>query len=95
LILQDLGRKQIQPLISESQIYEWSANALLLVWYQTDNTASSSDLIAGLRTPYQQRAFVGGRVAVFNVVLRSLAVQAHENIEETVSALDRFCKRGG
>jgi hypothetical protein len=94
LILQDLGRKQLHPLLPDSQVYEWSPDALLLVWQHPDQVTSGSALLARSRLPYQQRAFVGGRVAVFSITLRSLVVQARGSIEELVSTLDRFYRRG-
>jgi hypothetical protein len=95
VILQDLGQKQIQPLLAESQVYEWSADALLLVWRHPDQVTSASRLLERSRLPFQQRAFVGGRVAVFSITLRSLVVQVRGSVEEVVSTLDRFYRRGG
>jgi hypothetical protein len=94
-IIQDLAAKQVQPLFPEGKVFCWSPNALLLVWHSQDEATSPGDTLSRLKPSYEQRAFVGTRVAVFNVALRSLIVQTKANLEELASTLDRFSRGGG
>jgi polyhydroxyalkanoate synthesis regulator phasin len=95
LILQDLGRKQIQPLAPEGQVFCWSPNSLALIWLHKNSSTAASDISHGLMLPCEQRVFVGTRVAIFNIMLRSLVVKVHESVAETEATLDRFVRRGG
>lgn len=94
-IIQDLGLKRLQPLFPESKLFRWSPNALLLVWRDTDESKAPGDALKGLKTSYEQRAFVGTRVAVFSITLRSLVVQARGSMEELTGTYDRFSRAGG
>jgi len=93
-ILQDLGRKQLKSLTPDGQVFCWSPNALALIWQHTDDSSAASDLSAGLKMPCEQRVFVGTRVAIFNVMLRSLTVEVRDSTEEIEATLDRFNRRG-
>ena len=94
VILQELGRKQLKQLTLEGQVFHWSANALALIWQHADESSSASDIAAKLKMPCEQRVFVGTRVAIFNVILRSLVVQVRDSNEEIEGTLDRFNRRG-
>jgi GGDEF domain-containing protein len=93
LILQDLGRKHLKDLTPTGEVFAWSPNALVLIWQHTDDNRPATDISSRLKQPCEQRAFVGTRVAIFNVMLRSLVVQARENSEEIEQILDRFVRR--
>jgi hypothetical protein len=93
LILQDLGRKRLKDLTPTGEVFSWSQSALVLIWQHTDDTCPATDISSRLKQPLEQRAFVGTRVAIFNVMLRSLVVQARENTEEIEQILDRFVRR--
>jgi hypothetical protein len=94
-IIQDLAAKQVQPLFPEGKVFCWSPNALLLVWHSQDESTAPGDILSRLKPSYEQRAFVGTRVAVFNVTLRSLVVQVRGTMEELAWTLDRFSRGGG
>lgn len=95
VIMQDIGRKRLTALAPEGQVFCWSSNALALIWQHTDPSTSATDLAAGLKMPCEQRVFVGTRVAIFNVLLRSLVLEVHESSDEIESAMDRFNRRSG
>lgn len=94
-ILQDLGLKQLEPSFPGGKVFCWSANALVLVWQHAEAGPSPGDILARWRLPHEQRAFVGTRVAVFNIALRSLVVEARSNFEDLLLTLDRFSRGGG
>jgi hypothetical protein len=94
-IVEDLGVKQLQPLFPESKLFRWSANALLLVWRDHDPSKAAADALAGLKPSYEQRAFVGARMAVFSITLRSLVVAARGGMENWTETCDRFARPGG
>jgi hypothetical protein len=93
LILQNMGREHILPLAADAQVFSWSPNSLALVWLHRDHTSSASDISHALSLPLEQRVFVGTRVAIFNVMLRSLVVKIHESVEDAETSLDRFLRR--
>jgi hypothetical protein len=94
-IVQDLGLKRLQPLFPESKVFRWAPNALLLVWRDTDPSKAPGDVLVGLKPSYEQRAFVGTRVAVFSITLRSLVIQTRGTMEELILTFDRFSRAGG
>jgi len=94
-ILKDLALKQLQQAFPESQVFCWSASTLLLVWQSQEESAAAGEILSRLKPCYEQRAFVGTRMAVFNVVLRSLLLQSKGTIDEVAVTLDRFSREGG
>ncbi len=94
-IVQDLGFKRLQPLFPESKVFRWAPNALLLAWRDTDASKAPGDVLVGLKPSYEQRAFVGTRVAVFSITLRSLVIQTRGSMEELILTFDRFARAGG
>jgi hypothetical protein len=93
-ILQDVARKEIQGLAPDGRVFCWSPTSVLLLWDHNIATAAAKDLPNRIKSPLEHRAFVGTRIAVFNIVLRSVVMAARGNVEEVVWALDRF-SRGG
>jgi hypothetical protein len=93
-ILQELARKEIQELAPDGNVFCWSGTSVLLLWRHDNASAAPGDLPNRIKSPLEQRAFVGTRVAVFNIVLRSVVMAARGAAEEIVWALDRF-SRGG
>jgi hypothetical protein len=93
-IVQDLGLKRLQPLFQESKVFRWAPNALLLVWRDTDASKAPGDVLVGLKPSYEQRAFVGTRVAVFSITLRSLVIQTRGTMDELILTFDRFSRAG-
>lgn len=94
-ILQEMGRKQVQALAPDGKVFCWSASALLLTWNHTDASQEPKDVPAQFRTPCEQRACVGSRVAIFNVAVRWLLVHAQGSVEELITFLDRFHQQDG
>jgi hypothetical protein len=76
-------------------VFRWAPNALLLVWRDTDPSKAPGDVLVGLKPSYEQRAFVGTRVAVFSITLRSLVIQTRGTMEELILTFDRFSRAGG
>lgn len=95
LILQNMGHKQVQALAPEGQVFYWSTNSLLMVWEHTDGSKPAGEVASTLKSPVEQRVFVGSRVAIFNVAVRSLVIQARGTVDDLVGSLDRFQRRGG
>lgn len=93
-ILDELGRKQIQALSPEGKVFCWSPTSILLMWDHRDPFTAPGDLPHHLKSPFEQRAFVGTRVATFSVAVRSLVMPATGAIEEISASLDRFWKGG-
>jgi GGDEF domain-containing protein len=93
-ILQDLGRKQLQPLFPDAEMFCWSPNVLSVIWQHHEESTSPADISARVKSPYEQKVFVGTRMAVFNITLRSLVMPARGTLKELMWALDRF-SRGG
>ncbi len=94
-IVQDLGLKEFQPLFPDSRVFRWAPNALLLVWRDTDASKAPGDVLVGLKPSYEQRAFVGTRVAVFSITLRSLVIQTRGTMDDMILTFDRFSRAGG
>ena len=94
-ILQDLARKQILPLVPKGQVFCWSPNALLLVWLQAEGSKPATELVSSLKWPCERRAFVGSRVAIFNITMRSLVIEVRGTAEELAASLERFHGKRG
>ena len=93
-MLEELGRKQIQVLAPEGKVFCWSPTSLLLMWHHSDTATAPGELPNRVKSPFEYRAFVGTRVATFNVAIRSLVMQGSGTADEIVWALDRFWKGG-
>lgn len=93
-ILQDLAQKEIQPVVPAGTVSCWSPKSILLVWNHENAAAAPSDLPSRLKAPFEHRAFVGTRTAVFTIVMRSMVRAAQGSVEEMVAAIDSFAKGG-
>ncbi len=90
-ILEELGRKRIQPLAPDAKVFCWSNSALILLW-QPDSPGLSPDLLRPAPFAYETRAFVGTRMATFKLEIRPLATSLIRGTENLITILDRFCK---
>jgi hypothetical protein len=93
-ILQDLARKEIQGLAPDGNVFCWSPTSVLLLWHHDSADIAPGDLPNRVKSPLEHRAFVGTRIAVFNIVLRSVVMPARGSVQDIIFALDRF-SRGG
>jgi hypothetical protein len=90
-ILEELARKEVQPLAPEGRLFCWSGTSLALTWRHIFGSTS-----AGLLNPapsvFEHRAFVGTRVATFKIAIRSGSTPVAGGLEDVISTLDRFSK---
>jgi GGDEF domain-containing protein len=92
-LLLQLVREHVQPLLPNSKVYSWSANSLVAIGAEKDPLDKIAHRLheAG-KAPAELRTLIGTRNAVFNVMLRSVVMQASEP-QQVVSALDGFGSR--
>ncbi len=90
-LLCDISRKLLGKVVPDAQAFEWSSDALLVVWRSKENFTSVSEHVRNaLNVPLENRAFVGTRVANFSLSVRSLLVEARGKLDQIVSNLDQF-----
>lgn len=88
-ILDELGRKQVQPLAPEGKLFCWSNSALALVAPLHEDGGSTLGAVPGT---FEHRAFTGTRMAVFKVNVRSISLTLPRSIEEITASLEAFLK---
>jgi hypothetical protein len=90
-LLNDISRKLIRQLLPEAQGFEWSSDAVLMVWRSAEKFAAvSHEIRTALNNPFENRAFVGTRVANFTISVRSLLLEARGRVDGIVSKLEQF-----
>ena len=90
-LLEDLSRKDIAAILPEATIFRWGANGLLATWQSdADLSVLTSHVAAKSKAPFDHRAFVGTRVAVFSIPVRSVTMKISSSLSELVPNLDRF-----
>ena len=87
----EIGKTLIGQILPQAQMFEWSSDALLMVWCSKEGFSAVSDHVENaLSIPLESRAFVGTRVANFSISVRALVLQVTGGIAETVLNLDHF-----
>ena len=90
-ILEELGRKQIQPLAPEGKLFCWSASSLVLI-ARPRTAGNSAGLLCAVPSTFEHRAFTGTRLATFQVNVRSISKALSSRVEDVTTILDRFSK---
>lgn len=90
-ILEELGRKQIQPLEQNGKVFCWSNSSLVLI-SQPKTGLASAGLLHAVPSTFEHRAFIGTRMATFKVKIRSISTSLARGVDEVTATLDRFCK---
>jgi hypothetical protein len=90
VMLEELARTEIHPLVTDGNVYAWSPNSVLLTWQSEADRDVVRDIAKNVKTPYEYRAFVGSRTAAFRIPLRSVVMQVQGNVNEIVGNLDHF-----
>ncbi|MBV9441110.1 MAG: hypothetical protein JO217_00315 [Acidobacteriaceae bacterium] len=90
-LLNDISQKLIHQLLPDARVFEWSSDAVLMVWRSAEKfTAVSQKIRTALNHPFENRAFVGTRVANFSISVRSLLLEARGRVDGIVSKLEQF-----
>ncbi len=90
-ILEELGRKEIQPLEQDGKVFCWSHSSLVLI-SQPKTGIASAGLLHAVPSMFEHRAFIGTRVATFKVKIRSISTPLARGVDEVTATLDRFCR---
>lgn len=90
-ILEELARKEVQPLAPEGKLFCWSGTSLLLSWRHIFGSTSPG-LLNPVPSVFEHRAFVGTRVATFKIGVRSGSTRISGGLQDVISTLDRFSK---
>jgi GGDEF domain-containing protein len=90
-LLEEVAQRALRPAIPEGRIYRWSESSLIVIWRSESGLpAFRSAIASSCKQLFDYRAFVGTRVATFNVPLRSVVLAAEGNPEDLVQNLDQF-----
>lgn len=89
VLLDELGRKHLAPLVPDCKLYQWSSSSVLVLWNHSSADSSPAGLFSAAKSS-EHKAFVNGRIASFKLTLRSVVVKAAGPLEDIVDLLDRF-----
>lgn len=86
-IMEELGRKHVQPLAPEGQLFCWTGSSIVLTWKHSFGSTSSS-LLHPAPTTFEHRAFIGTRMATFRMTVRSTSTLVAGDFEDLLATLD-------
>jgi hypothetical protein len=94
-LLNELSRDQIGPIIPHCKLFRWSLTAVLALWESEEFPCRRVEGLIDekLRLPYEYKAFVGCRIATFNVPVRTLILPVEAG-GDIVAQLDHFVDVG-
>ena len=92
-LLHEVSHQHISSLVPGGKIFRWSAQSILAVWHGQNEWAEvRAAITSSCQTPFDCRAFVGTRTAIFRIVVRSAVLDARSGTAELVRTLDDFSK---
>ncbi len=89
ILLDELGRKHLAPLVPNGKLYQWSRSSVLVLWNHLSDESSAAGLFSTAKFS-EHKAFVNGRIASFKLTVKSVVVKAAGSPEDIIELLDRF-----
>ena len=90
-LLHEISHKNIFPLMPGGKVFRWSTQSILAVWHSEKELGElSADIASSCQMPFDCRAFVGTRTAIFHITMRFVVLDALLNTAELIRALDNF-----
>jgi hypothetical protein len=90
-LLQELARKEIQPLAPDGKVFRWSPTSVLLLW-RSEKTHEQQlrDAANTAKSLFEYQAFVSNRLVTFKIAVRSLLLPVRGPLDDILSNLDNF-----
>lgn len=93
-LLYEVSHQHIASAIPGGKLFRWSAQSILVVWSDLGKSVADakSVLARSCEAPFDCRAFVGTRTAIFRISMRSLVRDAQADTGGLIRAFDEFSK---
>jgi len=89
-LLQELARKEIQPLAPDGKVFRWSPTSVLLLWRSEKSHEQLRDAANTAKSLFEHQAFVSNRLVTFKVAVRSILLPVRGALDDILSNLDNF-----